>query len=46
MAGTQTRVVVIGAGYAGLLFTTRLAAKAPRGTRITLVKVYSYTLCK
>lgn len=34
----QTRIVVIGAGYAGLLFTTRLAGKvAPRDTQITLI---------
>ena len=34
----QTHIVVIGAGYAGLLFTTRLAGKvAARGVQITLV---------
>ena len=34
----QTRVVVVGAGYAGLLFTTRLADKvAGRNVQITLV---------
>lgn len=38
MPASQTRVVVIGAGYAGLLFTTRLAARvAARATDITLV---------
>jgi deazaflavin-dependent oxidoreductase (nitroreductase family) len=41
MTGPQTpqaRIVVIGAGYAGLLFTTRLAGKvAARDAQITLV---------
>ncbi|HEX6818106.1 MAG TPA: FAD-dependent oxidoreductase, partial [Ktedonobacterales bacterium] len=35
---TQTRIVVVGAGYAGLLFTTRLAGKiAGQDAQITLV---------
>ncbi len=40
----QTRLVVIGAGYAGLLFTTRLAGKMRKrdaGTQITLVNASS-----
>ena len=41
---SQTRIVVIGAGYAGLLFTTRLAGKMRKqgaSTEITLVNASS-----